>query len=61
MRESRLTVRKAIFASVLSVAVVAGLAACGSSSKTDTPAGQTNSPATTTPPTTASSGGGVSY
>lgn len=68
MRRRRL--RKAVVGAGLSLAVVTGLAACGSTNKTDNspavpaqaPAGSTNVPTqATTPPTTAPSSGGVSY
>ncbi len=62
MRERRWAARKVLFGAALSVAVATGLAACGSSSKSNDPSGQTNSPATTAPPTTSPSGsGGASY
>lgn len=69
MRRQRL--RKAVVGAGLSLAVATGVAACGSSAKSNNspvaPAGSTNAATTpstmapTTPPTTAPRSGGVSY
>jgi hypothetical protein len=63
MKSSRTGTRNLIFGAALSVAVAAGLAACGSSSSAKTnPTGGTNpTPAHTTPITQPPSSGGVSY
>ncbi len=57
MRKYRGAVRRAVLGLALSLAIAVGTSACGSSSKTDSPGGHSNSPGTTKAP----SGGGASY